>query len=196
MKRRAFVLLGVVGIALLLAFPLRNSVYEAVIIPVAYIVWILGLLYHAADQSVWWIVVIFFTLVLLGRSLLPKAKPIGKKNIPMKPVVGQVESLAVWVKKSERGRYFQWLVANRLGKIAHHALSRRETGKTRSVFDPLTGSDWDPNAGLQSYLETGLHGSFTDFARQSGLFARPQKTPLDHDVNDAVEFLENQVGNK
>jgi hypothetical protein len=194
--RRLFALFGIIVISLLLAFPLRGAVYDAIIVPAAYVFWVLGLVYHAVHQSLWWIVVIVFVLVVLVRSLLPKTKPLGRRTVKTKPTVGQVETLAAWVKKSERGNYFKWLIANRLGKIAYQVLSQRETGKTRSVFDPLTGSDWEPNNGVQTYLENGLHGSFTDHPRVAGLFSRPTKTPLDHDVSEAVDFLESQVGNK
>ena len=194
--RRVFALLGIIGIALLLAFPLRGAVYEAVIIPVAYVLWILGLAYHAVHQSLWWIVVVAVVLIFIVRSLLPTPKPGGKWAIKTKPALGQVEALAGWIKKSERGNYFKWLIANRLGKIAYQLISQRETGKTRSVFDPLIGSDWSPNEGLQSYLETGLHGSFADYPHENRPFSRPSKTLLDHDVNEAVEFLESQIGKR
>jgi len=193
MTRRLFVLFGIIGIAVVLAFPLRDTVYNAVIIPVAYVLWVLGLAYHSIGQSLWWIVVIVFVLVVILRSLLPEAKSLDPRLVRSKQVTGQVETLAVWMRRSERGKYFKWLVANRLGKIAYQILIQRETGN-RSVFDPLTGADWNPNEGLQSYLETGLHGSFTDFPRVTKPFSRPSKTPLDHDVKETVEFLESQVG--
>jgi len=194
--RRVFILLGIMVIAILLAFPLRAAVYQTVIVPVAYVLWVLGLAYHAVHQSIWWIVVIVFLLAYIVRSLFPKTRPVGRLNVKIKPITGQVETLAAYVKKAERGKYFQWLIANRLGKIAYQILSHRETGKTRSVFDPLAGSDWDPNDGLQSYLETGLHGSFVDYPHRNRLFSSPIRTPLDHDVNEVVEFLEARVGNK
>ncbi len=196
MTRRVFALLGIIGIALLLAFPLRGTIYKAIIIPVAYVLWILGLAYHAVHQSLWWIVVIALVLIIIVRALLPTPKLGVKRTVKIKPPIGQVEALAVWMKKSEHGRYFQWLVANRLGKIAFQVLSQRETGKARSVFDPLAGSDWKPDAGLQSYLEIGLRGSFADYPHENRLFSKPRQTPLDHDVNDAVEFLESEIGNK
>ena len=193
MIRRVLILLGIAVIAGLLAFPLRSAVYNAIIVPLAYVLWVLGLWYHAVHQVIWWIVVIVFVSFVLIRSLLPGFKPVVKVPVKSKPVVGQVESLAVWVNRAERGIYFKWLIANRLGRIAHQILAHRETGKPRSVFDPLTGSDWDPNDGLQAYLESGLHGSFTDFPYANRPFSRPQKIPLDHDVNDAVGFLESQI---
>jgi len=190
--RRILALVGIIAVAVLLAFPLRNAIYEAVIIPAAYLLWVLGLVYHSVHQSLWWIVVIVIVLFIVSRSMLPETKPIGARPVNTKPVVGQVESLAVWVKKSERSTYFKWLLANRLGRIAYQILAQREAGK-RSVFAPLTGADWNPGEGLQSYLESGLHGSFADFPHANRFFSQPKRTPLDHNVNEAIEFLESQV---
>jgi hypothetical protein len=106
-----------------------------------------------------------------------------------------VEGLAIWLRKTERGTYFKWLVANRLGKLAYQILVHRESGRPRSVFTPLIGTDWEPSKDLQTYLETGLHGSFADFPNVKRPLGPPQKTVLDHDLKEAVEFLESQVEN-
>lgn len=193
MRRRMLVVMGILGIAALLAFPLRDAVYEAVIIPIAYVLWVLGLIYHSVHQSVWWFIILFVVLIILSRSLLPKRRFRKKAPVRSKPLKGQVESLAIWMKKAEQGTYFKWLLANRLGKIAHQILSQRATGKPRSYFDPLTGPDWEPERGLQSYLESGLYGSFADFPQKRRYFSKPERTPLDHDVREVIGFLEMQA---
>jgi hypothetical protein len=104
-----------------------------------------------------------------------------------------VEGLAIWLRRAEKGIYFKWLVANRLGKLAYQMLVHRENGRPRSVFAPLLGNDWAPSKELQQYLETGLHGSFADFPSTAGRFTTPQHTPLDLNVLEAVDFLESQV---
>lgn len=193
MTRRVLAMIGILMIAALLAFPLRDAVYEAVIIPIAYVLWALGLIYHSVHQLIWWFLVLLVVLIILSRSLVPKKPLSGPTRLKSKPPTGPVESLATWMKKAERGTYFKWLLANRLGKIAHQILSHRDTSKNRSVFDPLTGADWNPHAALQAYLESGLHGSFTDYPRPRRFFSQPVRTPLDQDVREVIDFLEIQV---
>ena len=194
MTRRWLVIIGVVVIAALLAFPLRGIVHQLVVVPLSYLLWLLGLLYLALPQQLWWVSVTLLVLFLLGKSLLIEIKT------PRQPVAvsrvdrGKVESLAVAMQKSHRGIYFKWLVANRLGKLAYQILQQRENGKERSVFAPLVGQGWEPEIGLRQYLEKGLHGSFADFPNSGyRFFVRPPKTSLDHDVREAIEFLESQV---
>ena len=193
--RRILPLVGIMVIAALLAFPLRETIYEAVVIPVAYIVWGLGLLYHAFSQITWWWLSVVIVLFMLGLSLVPKFTPGRVSRERPKPKHGQVEDLAIWLGRARTGTYFKWLIANRLGKLAYQMLLDRESGRPRSVFAPLLGRDWEPSNELREYLETGLHGSFSDFPRPRRRLSAPPPTPLDYDVNHAVEFLESQVQN-
>ncbi len=192
-NQRIFAIIGIGLIALLLAFPLRDAVFSSVVVPLAYLFWILGIAYHAVDQVIWWTIILLLVLFLVSRSLLPKFKVRERFRLKKKPVIGQVENLAVWMKKTERGIYFKWLIANRLGKIANQILANRSTGKQRSFFDPLTGPDWTPDSGVQSYLELGLHGSFADYPQKRRYFSKPKQTPIDHDLREVVQYLESQV---
>jgi hypothetical protein len=192
--QRGLILAGVTIIAGLLAFPLRDTIYETVVIPAAFIVWNLELLYRSFSQGAWWWVMVGLVLFMLVFSLAPQQKFRSRPEQKAKPPQGQVEGLAIWLLKAQKGIYFKWLVANRLGKLAFQILLHRESGRPRSVFMPLLGADWEPGKELQQYLETGLHGSFADFPSTGRLSARPS-TPLDLDVAEAVDFLESQVEN-
>ena len=192
--RRGLILVAAVIIAGILAFPLRDTIYDIVIVPVAFLLWILNLVYQSFSQGVWWwliALIVFFMIVL---SLMPQSRLRPRAASSPKPPQGQVETLSVWLRRAENGIYFKWLIANRLGKLAYQILLHRESGKPRSVFAPLMGTDWEPTRELQNYLETGLHRSFADFPNYRRFSAR-KPTPLDLDVEQAVNFLESQVEN-
>ena len=193
--KRLLVLIGAMIVAGLLAFPLRQMIYESIVVPAAFIAWNFNLLYRSFSQGVWWAAIFIIVLFMLLFSLIPQPKFRHQTEAKRKPPVGQVEDLATSLGKAERGIYFKWLIANRLGKLAYQILLQRESGRPRSVFAPLAGLDWEPRKELQSYLETGLHGSFADYPQVHRPFSTPQKTPLDFDVAEAVEFLESQVEN-
>src|ERR1044072_3774201 len=192
--RRGLILIAALTIAALLAFPLRETIYQAGVVPVAYIVWNLNLVYQSFSQGVWWWVIAFIVFFMIAFSLMPRPQIRPKSGPRPKPPQGQIESLSVWLRRAESGIYFRWLVANRLGKLAYQILLHRESGRPRSVSPPLVGPDWKPPRELQKYLETGLHGSFADFPNR-GRFSAPQPTPHDLDVAEAVDFLESQVEN-
>ena len=192
--KRLLVLIGAIIVAGLLAVPLRQMIYESIVVPAAFIAWNFNLLYRSFSQGVWWAAIFIIVLFMLLFSLIPQPKFRYQREAKRNPPVGQVEDLATSLGKAERGIYFKWLIANRLGKLAYQILLHRESGRPRSVFAPLVGMDWEPRKELQTYLETGLHGSFADYP-QKRTFGPPQKTPLDLDIVEAVEFLESQVEN-
>ncbi|MBK9926568.1 MAG: hypothetical protein IPP66_14935 [Anaerolineales bacterium] len=191
---RYLIMAGILAIALALAFPLRDTVYRVVIVPLAYMLWVLGLVYHSVSQLLWWFVVLVVVLMILSRSLVAQIKLDERTFLKPKPVVGQVESLSLSIKKAEKGIYFKWLIANRLGKLASRILSHHQTEKERLFFDPLAGPSWEPNPRVQAYLEAGLRGSFTHYS-PGGYFQRHTDNPMDHDIAEVIEYLEKQVEN-
>lgn len=193
--QRRLILLAALVIAAVLAFPLRETVYKLVVIPAAFIAFNLNLVYRSYSQAIWWLAVVFIVLFMLVFSLVPRGTPRSRAPEKRKPPQGPVEALAVSLGKAQRGIYFKWVVANRLGKLAYQMLVHRESGRPRSVFTPLVGIDWEPSKDLQTYLETGLHGSFADFPNAQGPLGSVPKTPLDLDITEAVEFLESQMQN-
>ena len=191
--RRWIILGAILVIASILAFPMRETIYRAIVIPIAFIGWNLGLMYRMLPQMFWWWLIFVITFFMLVFSMLPRIKPVRRVEVKPRPRHGQVEDLSIWLGRARSGVYFKWLVANRLGKLAYQILLHRESGRPRSVFAPLVGEDWKPNPELQEYLETGLHGSFSDFSGSNRPWVPQPKTPLDYEVNEAVGFLESQV---
>jgi hypothetical protein len=193
--RRGLLLIAILVIAALLAFPLRDTIYELVVIPAAYVAWNINLVYQSFSQGIWWWLVVFLVLFMLVFSLVPRPQPRARNGPKSRPPQGPVEGLSMWMRRAESGVYFKWLVANRLGKLSYQILVQRENGRPRSVFAPLIGTDWEPTRELQTYLESGLHGSFADFPNTKRRFSSQRPTPLDLDVAQAVDFLEAQVEN-
>jgi len=60
--RRRLAILGVIVIAALLAFLLRDVVNQLILVPIAYLLWLLDLVYLSMNQSVWWIAAVFVSL--------------------------------------------------------------------------------------------------------------------------------------
>ena len=193
MIRRSLIILGIVAVSLVLAFPLRDAVFAMIIVPAAYVFWMLGLAYRSVHQSLWWSLASAIVLFIVLRGLVPQVGRKKRRPPEIEPVTGQIETLSNTIQKGDKGMYYKWTVANRIGRIAHNILAQRETGKERALYDPLAGPDWDPNPGVQSFLEAGLQGSFSDYPKKSRYFSSIERTPMDHDMQEVIEYLESQV---
>ena len=176
-------------LALVMAFPLRAWTQRTLITPLAVILWGLGLFYRSMPQLLWWVVVVFSVLVMLIGSLAPPEVFTPRDRDKSKPSQGPVENLALSIQKTRDGAYFKWMLANRLGKLAYQTLRQCEGESGRSVFAPLVGADWKPSPRVQTYLEVGLHGSFAEYP-DSERGMRINGSPLDVEIHEAVEFLE------
>ena len=93
--RRRWLTLGGVGvITLILAFPLQDVIRKTVIIPLAYLWWALGVLYHSIPQIVVWILlIILISLVFMGSFASDRKRTRREDLKPVAPI-GQIEGLS------------------------------------------------------------------------------------------------------
>ncbi len=193
MTRRQLLLAGVFLFALILAFLLRDVVERAIIVPLVYLWWLLGLYYSILPQFVLWLLLVVAAVFSAVTTLAPRFINRGVFVPEPKPAKGQIEILVGWLKKSQRGgSYYKWLVANRLGKTAREILAQREGQPISKKFGRLNGRGWNPPQKIDDYLESGLNGSFADFPRPR-FWQTPKTTPLDADPNHVIEYLENEM---
>jgi hypothetical protein len=154
---------------------------------------VLGIYYNAFPQVILWICLVVVVLLMLFGSLGSDVEWKGTVEDEAKPLQGPIEALAISLEKAHGGIYIKWQVAHRLGKLARDLLVQRGDRINAKVIGPLIGRDWHPSGPVDEYLNVGLNGSFADYPNPPWPFGRPQPTPLDLDVNEAVEFLEAQM---
>ncbi len=171
----------VVGIILssaVLGYILRDLIYQLVIVPLAFVGWVLYFYYSAIPEWVVWAVVLAILLLATVWNLLPDAPVRGRKRVERAEPEGEVEALVQWLAKAREGNYFKWQLANRMGRIVR-GLSELSGGRAQP-------GDED----VEKYLDAGMNYSFVDFPTPQGYFARPSSTPLDTDPKRVVEYLE------
>ncbi len=119
---------------------------------------------------------------------LPKWKRKEKKIPPKK---GALEELAATLKQLNKGIYFKWVVANRLGKIIRNWVAYRDRLDQRWQANDLERIRRDVSPSIRQYLDAGLNGSFADYPHTRIPLKR--KTPLDIDPNLVLDFLEKEM---
>ena len=194
MTRRQLLFAGAFLSAVMLAFILRDVVEQLIIMPLAYVWWLLRLYYSIIPQFVLWMILVATAIFFAVKSLMPEIHYRTAFKPAHRPARGQIELLGDWLRKSQRGgSYYKWLVANRLGKNAREILAQRDGHAASNKFGPLEGRGWDPPQKIRDYLETGLNGSFADFPRPRLPWQTPKPTPLDLVPGQVIEYLENEM---
>ena len=182
-RLRWLLLIGTLVISLSLAFFLRDVVYDVVVVPIAYLLWLGKYYYTAIPQIILWMILLAILFLTAALNFVPEAQPSKRKEHIHKPAEGQVEALAVWIHKARKGSYFKWQLANRLGRIARR-------------LNELTGQQAKTSSnkeGVEKYLDAGLNNSFVDFATPKNRFRHSRPTPLELDPKEVVDYLESQM---
>lgn len=180
MRRFRWILLAVVTLgSLVLAYLLRDLIYQLIIVPLAYTIWWAGLVYQAIPQLVKWIVLLVTLGVVSLWMLIPDLPAPVRAQHPRRPVEGRMETLAMAIHRAGTSNYFKWQLANRLGR-----LSRRM---------PMASEAAASADSVKQYLAAGLNQSFVDFPTPRGPFSPHRPTPLDIDPAEAIDDLESRM---
>lgn len=184
MKRFRWALFAVLLLgSLVLAYFLRDLIYELVIVPLAYTLWWGGLIYQAVPQLVKWIVLLVTLAIVVIWRLIPDLEVAPQVKQPRRRIEGRMETLVVGIARARSSNYFKWQLANRLGRLA-----RRMSESPRST----PGSD-SPVDAVQRYLAAGLNQSFVDFPTPRGPFSPRRPTALDVDPAEVIAYLESRM---
>ena len=178
---RLLVVIGIISV--LLALFLRDTIYDVVIVPLAYVLWVARFYYLAIPQWMLWVVLLAVMFVAVIWNLIPEVRTSAPRERKHRPADGQVEALVVWLRKARYGNYFKWQLANRFGQIARRL---RETSNLPEDF--ASG-----NSAVEKYLDAGLNYSFVDFPTPRNRFQKTKPTPLDIDPHDVADYLESRM---
>ncbi len=184
--KRVWLAIGAAGLLLVAAYFLRDAIYQTVIVPLAYLLWVARFYYSAVPQIILWGSLLMILLMIVLSNLIPDAPSTPKEEPIHKPARGKVETLAGWLVKADKGTYFKWQIANRLG---HIGLEVKETSEWRTRREPvLSETEASANEAVEKYLEAGVNTSFVDYPNQKSV-----PTALDVNPKEVVDYLETQL---
>jgi hypothetical protein len=197
--RRRLLLLGLI---LLLAAPLvlvlRDFAREAIVVPFLYVLWLGRLLFRSIPQPLLWSLFLALALSVAARSLGRRERPARGTREAEAESPGRVRVWARRIQLAARGDYSRWRLAHYLRKLILDVLTHRERLTPEQLRRRLgTGEVVVPPA-VQAYLRAGLmpmpSGPMGLLSRlRQRLRSRARTSPLDADLESAVQFLENQL---
>jgi hypothetical protein len=181
-------------IAALTAYIAREFIRETVIVPLAYAWWAFTLIYRSLPQLLIWGLLVFFVFTSAFRNIL-LATSLKRKNKEeqFKPHLGEVERTSILLSKRDKGNYYKWQVANRLGNIARELIQQRKGLRQQKGILRITSGGLNLPDEIETYLETGLNGSFADYPQPAWWNFKNKSTLLDTDPNNAIHSLESEM---
>ncbi len=184
-RSRLLIVVAILVISGVFGYALRDVIYQLVIVPIAYFLWVLNFYYSALPQWLVWVIVLSVLFLMIVWNLIPDARPSTRKEVVRRRSQGEVEALTIWIAKASQGNYFKWQLANRLGRIARRLDALAGPGGRQASADP----------DVEQYIDAGLNYSFVDFPATRNPLAPVRRTPLDLDPRKAADYLESQMEN-
>lgn len=212
-NRRSIIVLGLmllatVALAAGVVLAREGYLYEKIVLPISYLMWIFGLLLRGTPQALFWGMLLVITLVLFLRSLsvAPPRQPVG---MPLENTYSRRPRLRHWVRQilmSRNERYRRYLYEG-LGRLALEVLAHQRGITVNQYQQQIDANQEQPPEIIIPFLEARRpqyrpQESF-DFPKiLSWLQRRMYTLPFfrralpeqDLDLNELVEFLERQMG--
>lgn len=191
MNRRWVFLAGLLAGSALLAFVLQGVLWDTLVVPVYFRLWLFWHFLRSIPQWVYWNLLVAGVVLAALKSLAGRRRvtPAAKEKSALK--IGPVAAMANEIRNNRRSTFFQWIIAHELAGLARAILVQR-AGQEAIPRNRLAGQDWNPPAEIQAYLESGLNSRLLDLPRK-GFFFRPGSTVLDVDLRQVVDYLESQM---
>jgi hypothetical protein len=198
MRRRLLLL----GLTLLLAAPLvlvlRDFAREAIVVPLLYVLWLGRLLFQSIPQPLLWSLFLTLVLFVAVRSLVKRRGSVGEMREPEAESPGRVRVWARRIQLAARGDYSRWRLAHYVRKLILDVLAHRERLTPEQLKRRLGTGEVHAPLAVQAYLRAGLmpmpSGPIGFLSRlRHRLRSRARTSPLDADLESAVQFLENQL---
>ena len=150
----------------------------------AYVVWSLNMVGSVIPQVVLWVVLLVLLLYIAVGSFYGKGYRDPKVQRKLEPSKGPVEARAKWIEERAHGTYFKWRLANLLGRVHQDIQKANQYEISRN--DPAVPLQ------VQEYLNAGLNTSFADYSLPK-FFQKRERTALDADLEQVVDYLEEQL---
>jgi hypothetical protein len=165
-------------------FPFRREIAETVVHAGAYLAWSVNLLGGVIPQQILWFFLLLAILYIAVGSFYGKRLEFGVARSNPSPLEGPVETLARWIEKRQHGTYFNWQIANLLGRINQHFQESASRGTSERIPSP-------PEQ-VQAYLDAGLNTTYADYP-VVGIFGRAMPTSFDIPLENVVNYIEEHL---
>ncbi len=151
----ALLLIGGLVLVVLLGLLLQPAVRGAIALPIAYVWWLIGLVFRSVPGILWWAWLLIMVFIIASKSL--KGRPDAPPAVLREPVIREGPA-TTWFHRINLGRhseYFRWRLAHEFGRLALGLQAYREgSSVTRLGQHRAAGLSGPPE--ITAYLSAGL----------------------------------------
>ena len=196
-------------IFIILAFTYRDVLHSMVLIPLAYLIFLIKLTALSIGQQTLWISFVVFSIMIAIFSLA-----MGRETQPEENVIEHKypTRLQTWIKTvrcKDRSHYFKWNLAQDLSNLLIEAIAYHQGISQQQVRQLLEGGELDLPPDIRAYLQISqkpfTHIGLTRYKNGTWLLriwdsitgsiaSYTNTSPLDIDHERIIHYLEDYLG--
>lgn len=192
----------IAALGLPLMFLMENFIRDAVVTPLAYTVWISGVVLDALPQSYLLAGIIAVAIYAAARSLRRQPPPLQGPKLAAAPPKGTATAWHRKLELSTKGGYSQRRIQQQIGLLIMQVIAHEQRLPVREVAQGIETGEIEIPADLNVYIEAA---TYRGFPRTPGLWARlksfllgtsaPKNTShtVASDLGPALRYLETQL---
>ncbi len=191
------VLLVALAIGLVLSFAAilfwQDLIHELILVPISYLLWLVGLLYHSFDQQIWWTTLLIMLAIIAWTSLRLKPKLSRSKVEFENEMPHRVRKWRKRLKAADQGTYMKWRLAQHLSVLVIEAMSYRSGLPPQQIEKKIEMKEIDLPDDLVNYLRAA-RGFETASTMSRRWYSKRKTLPLDISPDTILIFLEEYLG--
>lgn len=193
MIKRFLPLIGVLGLAAILGFFIKDFVRVVIVEPLLQVFWLVSLFLQSLPQFLFWMLFVLVALIIAVRSL-------GRGKRVDEPVRRQGGPpggpVAVWsrlIQHAEAGGYSKWQLSQSLAKLSWALLGDGERLSAQQIDARIKAGQFDLPPEISAYFQAGMMPYQPVSKLKSRLSLRKSSTPLDLNPEQVIRFLEDEL---
>ena len=202
LKRILFMAGFIAALGLPLMFLMENFIRDAVVTPVAYMVWVFGVVLDALPQSYLLAGIIAVAIYAAARSLGREPAPVQRQKLTAAPAGGAATAWHRKLELSTKGGYSRRRIQQQVGQLILQVIAHEQRLPVREIAQGIETGEIEIPADLNVYIEAA---TYRGFPRTPGLWARLKSFLLgtsapknaSHtvaaDLGPALRYLETQL---
>jgi len=133
------------------------------------------------QQIIWFFIILVLSYIAIG-SFYGRREKAETAPAEARPIHGSVETLAEWIQFRRRGVYFNWQIANLLGRIDRRFEESAPRGTSGRVA---------PSEQVRAYLDAGINTTYADH-ETPGWFSS-KNSAFDIPLEQVVDYIEENM---
>lgn len=166
-----------------------DIVRELILVPISYLLWIVGLLYRSFDQRALWTSLIIIVALVSWASLKVRRSAVQLDSKKPDVLPHRIEIWSKRLKDVHRGTYMKWRLSQHMSNLVLDSIAFRSGLTREQIEEKVLNNSLELPSEIQAYLLAARGFEIADSMSGRKFFSSVPK-PMDLPPERIAEFIE------